>query len=61
MTILAAGIAMKDGGRATRYPCCREVLLTVGLAGLLFIGYLIWGTGLRAASAQQALAGALNQ
>ena len=30
-----------------------EVLLTVGLVGLLFIGYLIWGTGLRAASAQQ--------
>jgi sortase A len=38
-----------------------EVLLTVGLVGLLFIGYLIWGTGLRAASAQRALAGELNQ
>src|SRR6185312_6037829 len=38
-----------------------EVLLTVGLVGLLFIGYLIWGTGLRAASAQRALAGKLNQ
>ena len=34
-----------------------EVLLTAGLVGLLFIGYLIWGTGLRAASAQRALAG----
>ena len=34
-----------------------EVLLTVGLVGLLFIGYLIWGTGLQAASAQRALAG----
>jgi hypothetical protein len=38
-----------------------EVLLTVGLVGLLFIGYLIWGTGLRAASAQRVLAGELNQ
>jgi len=38
-----------------------EVLLTAGLVGLLFIGYLIWGTGLRAASAQRALAGELNQ
>jgi sortase A len=38
-----------------------EILLTVGLVGLLFIGYLIWGTGLRAASAQRALAGELNQ
>jgi sortase A len=34
-----------------------EILLTVGLVGLLFLGYLIWGTGLRAASAQRALAG----
>jgi len=38
-----------------------EVLLTVGLVGLLFIGYLIWGTGLRAASAQRALSSELNQ
>src|SRR2546429_6167976 len=38
-----------------------EVLLTVGLVGLLFIGYLVWGTGLRAASAQRALSGELNQ
>jgi sortase A len=38
-----------------------EVLLTVGLVGLLFIGCLIWGTGLRAASAQRTLAGELNQ
>jgi hypothetical protein len=36
-------------------------LLTVGLVGLLFIGYLIWGTGLRAASAQRALSSELNQ
>jgi len=38
-----------------------EVLLTVGLVGLLFIGYLVWGTGLRAASAQRALSSELNQ
>src|SRR6266536_5121305 len=38
-----------------------EILLTAGVVGLLFIGYLIWGTGLRAASAQRALAGELNQ
>src|SRR6266550_4343183 len=38
-----------------------EALLTVGLVGLLFIGYLVWGTGLRAASAQRALAGELNR
>ena len=38
-----------------------EVLLIVGLVGLLFIGYLVWGTGLRAASAQRALSSELNQ
>src|SRR6266496_783070 len=38
-----------------------EILLTAGVVGLLFIGYLIWGTGLRAASAQRALTGELNQ
>ena len=38
-----------------------EVLLTAGLVGLLFIGYLVWGTGLRAASAQRALSSELNQ
>jgi hypothetical protein len=38
-----------------------EVLLTVGLVGLLFIGYLVWGTELRAASAQRALSSELNQ
>src|SRR6266536_3178547 len=38
-----------------------EILLTVGVIGLLFLGYLVWGTGLRAASAQRALAGELNQ
>src|ERR1700748_2783825 len=38
-----------------------EVLLTVGLIGLLFVGYLVWGTGLRAASAQRALSSELSQ
>jgi sortase A len=38
-----------------------ELLLTVGLIGLLFVGYLVWGTGLRAASAQRALTNELNQ
>jgi hypothetical protein len=27
-----------------------EALLTAGAIGLLFLGYLVWGTGLRAAS-----------
>ena len=38
-----------------------EILLTAGVIGLLFIGYLVWGTGLRAASAQRALTSELNQ
>ena len=38
-----------------------EILLTVGVIGLLFTGYLIWGTGLREAAAQRALASELNQ
>jgi sortase A len=38
-----------------------EMLLTVGAIGLLFIGYLVWGTALRAASAQRALTNELNQ
>src|SRR5438046_140496 len=38
-----------------------EILLTAGVVGLLFLGYLVWGTGLRAASAQRALSGELNQ
>ncbi len=38
-----------------------EILLTVGVIGLLFIGYLVWGTALRAASAQRALTNELNQ
>ena len=37
------------------------MLLTVGAIGLLFIGYLVWGTALRAASAQRALTNELNQ
>lgn len=38
-----------------------EILLTAGVVGLLFLGYLVWGTGLRAESAQRALSGELNQ
>ena len=38
-----------------------EILLTIGVVGLLFFAYLVWGTGLRAASAQRALSGELNQ
>jgi len=38
-----------------------EILLTAGVIGLLFIGYLRWGTGLREASAQRALSSQLNQ
>src|SRR6266571_7206620 len=37
-----------------------EILLTLGVVGLLFLGYLVWGTGLRAASAQRALSSELN-
>ena len=37
------------------------ILLTIGVVGLLFFAYLVWGTGLRAASAQRALSGELNQ
>jgi sortase A len=38
-----------------------EIVLTAGAIGLLFIGYLVWGTSLRAASAQRQLSGELNQ
>jgi len=50
-------------GRVVRHVirAAGEVLLTVGVIGLLFLGYLVWGTGLRAASARRALASELNQ
>jgi sortase (surface protein transpeptidase) len=38
-----------------------EILLTAGAIGLLFLGYLVWGTGLRAAAAQRSLSSELNQ
>jgi sortase A len=38
-----------------------EIFLTVGVIGLLFISYLIWGTALRAQSAQRQLSSELNQ
>src|SRR5580693_6118480 len=37
-----------------------EVLLTAGAITLLFVCYLVWGSGLRAASAQRAFASELN-
>jgi sortase A len=38
-----------------------EIFLTFGVIGLLFISYLIWGTALRASSAQRQLSNELNQ
>jgi sortase A len=38
-----------------------EIFLTFGVIGLLFISYLIWGTALRAGSAQRQLSNELNQ
>jgi sortase A len=38
-----------------------EIFLTVGVIGLLFISYLIWGTAWRAESAQRQLSSELNQ
>ena len=38
-----------------------EIFLTFGVIGLLFISYLIWGTALRADSAQRQLSNELNQ
>ena len=38
-----------------------EIFLTIGVIGLLFISYLIWGTALRADSAQRQLSSELNQ
>jgi sortase A len=37
-----------------------EALLTVGVVTLLFVCYLVWGSGIRAASAQRAFASELN-
>src|ERR1700678_1379249 len=37
-----------------------EVLLTAGVITLLFVCYLVWGSGMRAASAQRAFASELN-
>jgi sortase A len=37
-----------------------EVLLTLGVITLLFVGYLVWGSGMRAASAQRAFASQLS-
>jgi sortase A len=38
-----------------------EVLLTVGAITLLFAAYLLWGSGMRAASAQREFANELNE
>lgn len=47
--------------RATGDPRRGEIFLTFGVIGLLFISYLIWGTALRADSAQRQLSNELNQ
>ena len=38
-----------------------EIFLTLGVIGLLFIGYLVWGTAMRADSAQRQFANELNE
>lgn len=38
-----------------------EILLTTGAVTLLFVGYLLWGSGARAASAQRQFTSELNQ
>lgn len=38
-----------------------EIFLTFGVIGLLFIGYLIWGTALRTDAAQRQFSNELNQ
>jgi sortase A len=38
-----------------------ELLLTVGVIMLLFIGYLLWGSGMRTAAAQRQFTSELNQ
>jgi sortase A len=38
-----------------------EVLLTAGVVTLLFAGYLVWGSGVRAASAQRQFTNELNE
>jgi sortase A len=38
-----------------------ELLLTVGVITLLFVGYLLWGSGIRTAAAQRQFTSELNQ
>lgn len=38
-----------------------EVLLTAGVITLLFVGYLLWGSGMRTAAAQRQFTSELNQ
>jgi sortase A len=38
-----------------------EIFLTLGVIGMLFIGYLIWGTAMRADSAQHQFTNELNE
>jgi sortase A len=40
---------------------CGELCLTAGVVGLLFVAYLIWGTGMRTAGIQRQYAAELNQ
>jgi sortase A len=39
---------------------CGELCLTAGVVGLLFVAYLVWGTGLRTAGIQRQYAAELN-
>lgn len=50
-----------DGPVRSAIRASGEILLTVGVIGVLFIGYLIWGTALRAESAQRALSNELTR
>jgi sortase A len=50
------GSAVRQVTRATG-----EIFLTVGVIGVLFIGYMLWGTAIRADSAQRQFTSELNQ
>src|SRR5690349_11521973 len=58
---VSADIAMNGWVVRQVIRAAGEILLTAGVVGLLYLGYLVWGTGLRAASAQRALSGELSQ
>lgn len=51
----------RDGAVRQVIRVSGEIMLTAGAICLLFVGYLVWGTSLREASAQRQLTGELNQ